>query len=304
MEIEQLRAFVTLAQTKNFSKTAEVLHLVQSTVSSRIQVLEDSVGRPLFRRDNRKVELTPMGQTLLPYAQRILTLRDESLVKVKSVGVFQDRISVGSTDSMWRHLVKPVLIDFATKHPEICLLTRTGHSWEIIEMLMDDVVQIGFVYHAPSLAGVEVVTFYEDDIVLVASKDFEIDRKRPVTFDLLKQISFITLTWDGPLQDWTRLALPSDYLPQIQLDQLSMKLSFILAGKGVAFFPRYTVSEELKKGTLVELPLARELKPPRRKSFVIYRQEKRAWPSIQHWLELLKHHGFRLTPYRTKGGGR
>ncbi len=133
MELEQLRAFVTLAQAKNFSKAAEILHLVQSSVSTRIQVLEEQVGRPLFTRDSRKVELTPAGHTLLPYAERILNLRAEGMVKVRSVGVFDDKISVGATDSLWRHLIRPVLLDFVTRHPNISLLTKTSHSWEVVQ---------------------------------------------------------------------------------------------------------------------------------------------------------------------------
>lgn len=294
MEIDQIRAFVALAQSKNFSKAAEQLHLVQSSVSTRIRVLEETVGRPLFTRNNRHVKLTPAGEKLLPYARRILTLEEEGLVKVRSLGVFSDKISVGATDSLWRHLVRPVLLDFAAKHPDISLLTKTGHSWEVIQFLMDDVIQLGFVYARPSLPGVEVVTLYEDDILLVAGKRFKAPED-PVSKADLAKLPYITLEWDGPLHAWTRSVLPRDYFPQIQLDQLSMLVTFLLKGMGVAFVPKRTVEAELARGDLVELKLGKDIKPPRRKYYAIYRQDRGESAVIQLWTKLLKQHGFRLS---------
>lgn len=66
MDFEQLRAFYTLAQTKNFTKAAEMLHLVQSTVTMRIKQLEEKVGKPLFTRDKRSVEITQAVLYLAP----------------------------------------------------------------------------------------------------------------------------------------------------------------------------------------------------------------------------------------------
>lgn len=298
MEIDQLRAFLTLAQTKNFSKAAETLHLVQSSVSTRIRSLESSVGRPLFVRDNRHVELTPAGQALIPFAERILNLVKEGAEEVGASGIFEDKISVGATDSLWRHLVKPVLFDFITHYPKYGVLTKTGHSWEVVQHLLDDVIQLGFVYHPPRVAGVKVLTFYEDDILLVASRSLPLPTKGPIGKDELKKIPFVSLEWDGPLQEWTKKAMPDGYYPRVQLDQLSMQMNFVLEGKGVAFMPGCTVRAALKRGEIVSLPLARNIQPPRRKSFVIFRQEKCERPTIAAWLGLMKKHGFRLTAYR------
>lgn len=85
MDFEQLRTFVVLARNKSFSKTADALHLVQSTVSSRIQGLETEIGKPLFMRDRRRVELTEAGYAFLPYAERLLLLSEESLTKIRSL---------------------------------------------------------------------------------------------------------------------------------------------------------------------------------------------------------------------------
>ena len=299
MEIDQLKAFLTLARTKNFSKAAETLHLVQSSVSTRIRSLENTLGRPLFLRDNRHVELTAAGISLIPYAERILTLVEEGKEEIGSRTAFEDKISIGATDSLWRHLIKPVLLDFATLYPKYGLFTKTSHSWEVVQFLLDDVIQIGFVYHPPRLPGVKVLTFYDDEVLLVASRSLPLP-KEVIGKDELRRLPFVSLEWDGPLQEWTKKSMPVGYYPRIQLDQLSMQMDFVLEGKGVAFMPRCTVSEALKKGEIVSLPLARSIQPPRRKSFVISRVEKRKRPPIEAWFALMHKHGFRLIPYHHK----
>ena len=84
MEYETLKTFVELAQIKNFTKAAEKLHVVQTTVSSRISVLEKELGTALFERTNKQVRLTKQGELFLPYAQRIIDLSDESAYRLKT----------------------------------------------------------------------------------------------------------------------------------------------------------------------------------------------------------------------------
>ena len=55
METEQIEAFLTLVKTKNFTRAAEELNVVQSTITARIKMLEQSVGKELFKRETRKV---------------------------------------------------------------------------------------------------------------------------------------------------------------------------------------------------------------------------------------------------------
>ena len=71
-----LRTFVTLAQTRSFTKTAEKVGRSQSAVSMQISKLEDLLGTTLFKRNKRNVSVTPDGEKLLGYAQQIVGLSD------------------------------------------------------------------------------------------------------------------------------------------------------------------------------------------------------------------------------------
>ena len=79
MELRQLRYFVAVADTLNFSRAAESLYVSQSALSKQISELEQELGVALFDRDRRSVALTSAGQLLLPEAKDIL-MRSEKLV--------------------------------------------------------------------------------------------------------------------------------------------------------------------------------------------------------------------------------
>ena len=74
MTFDELHTFISLAQTKSFSRTADILFTSQSTISFRIRNIESQIGRPLINRTTKRIELTPAGQDFLTYAMRIENL--------------------------------------------------------------------------------------------------------------------------------------------------------------------------------------------------------------------------------------
>lgn len=287
MELDQLRTFLSLAETKNFSKTAEALHVVQSAISMRLQSLEDQLGRPLFTRNQRKVDLTPLGRHFLPYAERILSVVKEAEMAAEMHERFEDQITVGSTDSMWRHLLRPSLLQFCQENPRTAVSTHTGHSWQVIQKLLDGVIHLGFVYSRPHVPGIEVMSFYEDEIILVSSATHPLMKKAVVHKKDLQQLPFITVEWDGPIKQYIQKILPKGYTPQVHLDQLSMLKVFLRAGAAVGFVPRQTVKWELEKQELAQIKVV-DVAPFKRKGYLIYRREKEVRPAIKKWLQILK----------------
>ena len=77
MEVRQLQIFRTLAAELNFTRTAELVHTVQSNVTAQIKALEDELGVPLFDRLGRKVALTDAGRRFLPFAQQALAAMEQ-----------------------------------------------------------------------------------------------------------------------------------------------------------------------------------------------------------------------------------
>ena len=84
MDIENIRTFMILANTKNYTRTAAQLFVAQSTVTNRINELEKELSVTLFTRNNRSVELTVEGQQFLEYSEKVIKLTDVSLSSISS----------------------------------------------------------------------------------------------------------------------------------------------------------------------------------------------------------------------------
>jgi LysR family transcriptional repressor of citA len=293
MDFEQLRAFYTLAQTKNFTKAAEMLHLVQSTVTMRIKQLEEKVGKPLFIRDKRSVEITQAGLTLLPYAERILKLVHEGLTEVAALHPYEDYLSIGSLNSVWTYVLEPILKEYHTRYPHIAVRTKTGHSSDVIQYLLDNVIQIGIVYIPPSLPNFEVIPCYEEEIVLVASSDDPVSRETSINVRDLARLPLVYMNWGPPFHEWIKENLPRGYIPKLQVDKAELAIDLVKEKVGVSLVTRSAVKNELAAGVLREIEIVGNERP-KRSAYIVLPREKKNRPSVEKWLGLMREFGYSI----------
>jgi LysR family transcriptional repressor of citA len=291
MDFEQLKAFYILAQTKNFTKAAEMLHLVQSTVTMRIKQLEEKVGKPLFTRDKRSVEITQAGLALLPYAERILKLAQEGLSEVAALQPYEDRLSIGSLDSVWTFILEPILKEYHLRYPEIAVRTKTGHSSDVIQYLLDHLIHIGIVYIPPSLPNFEVIPFFEDEIVLIGAPDHPAARSGTIHVNDLAELPLVMVKWGPPFNEWILQSLPPGYVPKLQVDKAQLAIDLVKEGVGVSLVTRSTVKAELAAGTLREIAILGS-EPPKRSAYIVLPREKKNRPCVEKWLGLMREFGY------------
>ena len=99
MDLESIRTFLILSKTLNYTRTADILFVSQSTVSSRISELEKELDLKLFVRNNRNVELTSQGKIFSEYAQKMTELTNASLQHLSSTTKYEDDIRIGCTNT-------------------------------------------------------------------------------------------------------------------------------------------------------------------------------------------------------------
>ncbi|MFD1737238.1 LysR family transcriptional regulator [Bacillus salitolerans] len=272
MEIDQLRAFIAVVQTKNFTKAAETLHVAQSTITTRIKSLEDSIGKSLFERDNRTVQLTSSGKVFLPYAQKVLELIQKSRNAINSDNYFDKYIVVGSTHTIWDYVLYPIVRDFQDHNRNIGLRFITNHSQEVIQGIMDGIIDIAVVYLRPHHPEIQVNFFREEHIHLVGSKTY-FDELEVVGDNVLRNYPFIHLDWGTPFSEWFNEVIGKDEPFFLQVDHMSIHIQYLLEGKGIGFMPT-SVLERYKEEGLVELPTNFSKPIPTRPMYIIYLKRK------------------------------
>lgn len=172
MEIKQLEVFACVAQTLNFSKAAEMLHISQPTVSAGIRSLEKDLGAQLLIRNTKEVALTKAGLELLAYAQKILALREEAL---HSLGG-QDTQARGAMDILAstipaQHLLPEIIAAFQKQWPNILFRVRQADSRQVEREMGGFRYDFGLVGTVPQDQGLIHCPVFEDELVLVIPGD-------------------------------------------------------------------------------------------------------------------------------------
>jgi len=130
LDLDLLRCFVTVADSGGFTAAANALGLTQSAISLKVKRLEDLVGRRVFARTSRSLEVTPDGELLLGYARRLLSLNDEAVRRVIAPPV-SGQLRIGIADHFVPHHLAPILARFARTYPDVRLQVEVGRSHEL-----------------------------------------------------------------------------------------------------------------------------------------------------------------------------
>ena len=294
MEVDILRTFVMLTKNKNFSKTAEMQNLVQSTVTNRIKELEKELGKQLFIRNKKKVELSTFGNVFLPYAQSAISLIDEGKNKVNTTDFYDGRLFIGSVDSIWRNLLSPVLKKYVITYPKISLKATTGHSIDIVQLLIDGIIDIAVTYQRPRLNKFNVYICHEDDFVFVVAPQHPLATRKSISIDELSNLNLLYHNWGGSFTRWITNLFPSDYIFKTEVDPAYIIADLTKEGKGPALLTRSLVLNDLKEHKLVEIPLTGLNLPPKWEVYLAFNSSKINKAPIKNWLKLMLESGMEL----------
>lgn len=130
--INLLRTFVTVVETRNYSKAATVLGLSQPTVSSQIKRLQQQLNSALFDKSNPGVQLTTQGETVLEYAQRILSLADDLSNQLTLQDAQSAEICIGISDEVRWNIIT-ALTSLRGEDPDLNFRTYRGSSGDLLE---------------------------------------------------------------------------------------------------------------------------------------------------------------------------
>jgi DNA-binding transcriptional LysR family regulator len=129
-----LRSFVAVAESGGFTNAAKLLNSTQTTVSARIQRLEEEAGRLLFARSTRSVQLTSAGETLLGYARTILRLNEDARLRLSGVR-HAGRVRLGANEDLTDSWLPNVLQRFGRQYPEVEVELEIGIGPRLFEMV-------------------------------------------------------------------------------------------------------------------------------------------------------------------------
>ena len=258
MFLAQLEAFTEVARLASVSRAAEALHLTQPALTARLQTLEADLGIDLFVRSRRGMALTDAGRALLPYAQRAIgqMLDGRKAVEQLRTGKVGELL-IGAAPAVSTYLLPGLLKSFRSTHPHVRIGVRTGHTEEVLEMVLRHEVDLGVgrpVRH-PDAALIPV---FDDELILVAAAEHPFARRGQVRVRELADDRLILFDRASSYYELTSsLVRQAGVVPEsvIELDNVEAAKKMVLAGLGVALLPRMALDAELRSRSLRQVRL-------------------------------------------------
>jgi len=268
MEIDQVETFLAVATFGGFHRAAEALRLSQPAVSARIKALEESLGVRLLARSRSGLTLSDAGRAFRPHAEQLL--RTASVAR-QAVHELQPQaggpLQIAAALSICVYFLPDVLKRFQKSHPNLIINLRSGHSKEVLEMVLEDEAEIGI---ARSLMHPEVETLQlrDDPLLLVGNS---IQCARHARQAKLEQVAGWPLVfYERGSSDWAltqSMFRKAGLVPNVALevDGIETAKRMVERGLGLAFLPHMAVVRELRQGKLASVtiedgePLGRSL---------------------------------------------
>lgn len=184
LETELLSTFVAIVDGGSFTAAARRVSRTQSAVSMQMKRLEELIGRPLFARNGRQVELTRDGELLLGHARRILRSHAEALAAFDASGI-EGTVTLGTPDQYASAFLPRILARFAETHPGVHVEVVCAVTADLLERLRAGALDLALVTHGDGSDG--GVVLYQEPVVWVTSARHCAHEQEPLPLALFHQ---------------------------------------------------------------------------------------------------------------------
>ncbi len=278
VQFDHLETFLELARNRSFSRTAERMHVTQSTVSMRIKVLETTLDRTLFHRGRGDVSLSRAGERFHRYAVGMRRMWQQAVQEVRLPEGYTRVISVSSQVSLWERLMLRWLPWMRQHAPHVAINVSTERSSTIAAQLGDGTLDLALMYEPQTLGGITVERLLDEKLVLVSNVRRE--RKDAWVED------YVYVDWGEEFRRQHAEAFTSLEMPSITVDLGELGLRHVLLSGGSGYFPLRMVASHLREKRLYRVEGAPQFRRP---VFYAYASEREEDEVIETAVRGLRH---------------
>ncbi len=287
MDFDQLETFLEVARTLSFSRAAERRFRTQPAISAQIRALEEEVGVKLIDRSGGKVALTTPGRAFVNYADQTLEARRHIINAMAEMeGEPRGEIVVAANEGTCLHILPEVFAEFKKRYPSVSVRVHRSEHMRILEAIVDNTVDFGVVSMPVTDKRLTTTVIHRDELIIIVSPKNRLARlKEVLVADMAR--SPLLLPKSGRTRGTIEKLFEDQKLKptiSMELDSSELMKRFVEADVGIGFIARSNVQEELRAGTLVELPTpGRQI---RRDLALVFRKDKALSRAAQAFTEI------------------
>ncbi len=292
MDFDQLVTFLQVAKLGSFSRAGEKVFRSQSAVSAQIRQLEQEYGDRILDRSGKDVRLTPAGRVLFAYAERLLHMRDESLLAVADQGATpRGVLAIGANEATCLYVLPEVFAEYCRLYPGVQISIYRNFSYKIVEKLEQGSIDIGIVTLPIKSPSLKVHAIFRDQLMWMVNPQSPLAHHKSASVaDISKQPILM------PKTGYTRRLMDKLFRPhsshlqiRMELPSVGMIKSFVAAGLGVSLISASFARDQVLAGRVKLIPIQgvelwRELG-------IAYRRDRTLTRATTSFIETVRHLG-------------
>jgi DNA-binding transcriptional LysR family regulator len=262
MADRRLQVFHAVARLLSFTRAADELCMTQPAVTFQVKQLEEQYNTRLFERSHARIALTPAGQVVFDYAERILALNGELDTRIgEMTGGLRGPLLLGASLTIAEFILPRILGEFKALYPDVRTRMTVANSETIETRVCDHSLDVGLIESPSTLPSLATEVCCEDELVLICAPAHALAQRASATPQEVAAQPFVSREAGSGTRDFTdqyfRQAgiVPDDLDLVMELGSPEAIKGLVETGLGVSIMSRATISKEVQLGTLVARPL-------------------------------------------------
>lgn len=263
MDIQNIRAFLMVAETGSFSRAAEKLFITQPAISKRISTLEFSLDCQLFDRLGKKVQLTQTGEALIPGYQRILAEMDEAQRIISTLRTqVSGHLRFGTSHHIGLHRLPPVLRQYTNQFPQVELDIQFMDSEQAGALILRGEIELALITLPDTIdKPLTTIPVWSDPMECVVANDHLLAKQKTVTRNQLSEHGVLIQSHSTHTRDIIDRALKLDAETKIIMESnyLETIKAMIQNGLGWGVLPESMIDNTLHRLKIKDVKMERHL---------------------------------------------
>ncbi|HXM01240.1 MAG TPA: LysR substrate-binding domain-containing protein [Chthoniobacterales bacterium] len=252
MEMHQLRYFVAVARSGNFSRAADECRVAQPSLSQQILKLEDEVGERLFERTRRRAMLTPAGTLFLPHALNVLEAAERGRQEIRDMGdQVRGKILLGALPTIAPYFLPKIIRPFRERYPGAELILHEQTTEQLVRNLEENEIDLALISDTVNNADIQIEPLFSEELLLCLPLDHPLVHQKKVVAADLRQEKFILMHESHCLGAQAQQFCQSKgFKPRISCRsaQVGTVLAMVKAGLGISLIPEMAREHGLEEG--------------------------------------------------------
>lgn len=292
MLFEQIECFLAIVKLGSMSRAAEEMFLTQPSLTARLQALENELGAQLFVRTRTGMRLTEAGREFLPYAERCVSSIEcgKQRLRELSEGI-AGHLRLGALPRVSTYTLPKILEEFSLTYPQITFSINTGHSQDVLNMVLTEQVNLGLARYM-NHPEIENLPLYEEELVLVVNPKHRFARQKSVKLEELGEEQLILFDRASSSYEFTKSLFQEEAIQKpkiLELDNIEAAKRMVEHQIGISFLPRPAVLRSVAAGRLCIVDV-KESPKLERSIVALHRRDMPLTKPSSAFLELITYH--------------